>query len=77
MSRAINETSNFKSAKLWIIVLSSLLSFFKKGDTIQGEHYLRKCGNLQFLTTEFIDSSNMVWKVTVTESLASLSNPLA
>ena len=50
MSRDINSTSNFKSAKIWIMLLFYVLSFFKKGDTIQGGtlfkggHYLRKYG---------------------------------
>ena len=36
MSGDINQTSNFKSAKIWIKFLFYVLSFFKKGDTIQG-----------------------------------------
>ena len=36
MSGDINETSNFKSGKNCIMFLSYVLSFFKKGDTIQG-----------------------------------------
>ena len=34
--RAINWTSNFKIEKIWIMFLFYVLSFFKKGDTIQG-----------------------------------------
>ena len=50
MSGDINYTRNFKSAKIGIIFLFYVLSFFKKGDTIQGGtffkggHYLRKYG---------------------------------
>ena len=52
MSGEIKQTSNFKSAKIWITFLFYVLSFFKKGDTIQGGtlfkggHYLRKYGIL-------------------------------
>ena len=34
--RAINWTSNFKIEKIWIMFLFYVLSFFKKGDTVQG-----------------------------------------
>ena len=34
--RAINWTSNLKISKIWIMFLFYVLSFFKKGDTIQG-----------------------------------------
>ena len=36
MSGDINQSSNFKSAKIWIMFLFYVLSFFKNGDTIQG-----------------------------------------
>ena len=50
MSGDIRSTRDFKSAKIWIMFLFYVLSFFKKGDTIQGGtlfkggHYLRKYG---------------------------------
>ena len=50
MSGNIKKTSIFKSAKIWIMFLFYVLSFFKKGDSIQGGtlfkggHYLRKYG---------------------------------
>ena len=55
MSEDIKQTSNFKSTKIWIMFLFYVLSFFKKGDTIQGGplfkggHYLRKYGSLKWL----------------------------
>ena len=36
MSEDISKTSNFKSAKIWIMFRFYVLSFFKTGDTIQG-----------------------------------------
>ena len=50
VSGETNETSDFKSSKIWIMLFSYVLGFFKKGDTIQGGtlfkggHYLRKYG---------------------------------
>ena len=50
----ISESSNFKSAKICIMFLFYVLSFFKNGDTIQGEtlfkggNYLRKYGMYLF-----------------------------
>ena len=36
MSGDIKQTSDFKSAKIWIKFLFYVLSFFKNGDIIQG-----------------------------------------
>ena len=57
--------SNFKSAKIWIMFLFYVLSFFKKGDTIQegtlfkGGYYLRKYG-IQLLRSQFAKDKRIV-----------------